>query len=87
MKAEKVVIDSCSRSGLDLVRPCNVTSIIGLSFEPESRLSRFSRLDEADFMDFKLFRLPVFEPPKWKPHFRRTPRGFDLGVFGDESEV
>ena len=64
VKAENVVIDSCSRSGLDLVRPCNVANIIGPSFEPESRLSRFSRLDEADFMDFKLFRLPVFEPPK-----------------------
>jgi len=86
VKAEKVVIDSCSKSGLDLVNPCSVASIIGPSFELVSRPSRFSRLDEADFIDFKLFRLPVLLPPKWNPHFRRTPRGFDLGVFGETSE-
>jgi hypothetical protein len=64
VKAENVVIDSCSKSGLDLVNPCSVASIIGPSFELVSRPSRFSRLDEADFIDFKLFRLPVLLPPK-----------------------
>jgi len=89
VKAENVVMDSSNKSGLDLVKPCRVANIIGPNFELglDSKLSRFSRLDEADFIDLRLLRLPVLLPPKWKPHFRRTPLGFVLGVLGEASEV
>jgi hypothetical protein len=62
VKAEKVVMDSSSRSGLDLVSPCSVANIMGPSFEVDaSKWSRLSRLDEADL---RLLRLPVLLPPK-----------------------
>jgi hypothetical protein len=66
VNAENVVKDSVSKSGLDLVSPCKVASIIGpnlLELEA-SNWSKFSRLLLADFMDFKLFKLPVLLPPK-----------------------